>query len=240
MKATTSSINVLLAMPFALKGTSKDAIIRSLAAAVELAIDQVNNRTDILPNTHVNVVRVNTWDPAANPVWTASTSGGYALSQIADAMASMPVAGIIGDFFSRSTILTAEAATYYKKPFCGASQGTTVLSDKNNYPYFYRMQVAKGAGAHVLTLMKQWGISRIAMLQSADTLSASYATDIGGALSAAGISVTYIEISAAMEDSHDFSHTVSLIKSYDLRYIFLSAASDMINSFYGYAYKNNM
>ncbi|KAJ3140409.1 hypothetical protein HK101_003507 [Irineochytrium annulatum] len=254
-KDASSTINILLTLPFALNGTSKDAIIRSLAAAAELAIDQVNNRTDILPDTRVNVIRVNTWDPAANAVWKASNSGGYAFAAIADAMASMPgeerkkpcrvaktgaVAGIIGDFFSRSTMFTGEAVTYFTKPFCGASQGSTSLSDKNNYPYFFRMQFAKGEAAYVLRLLKEWRVTRVAVLLSDDALSVSNAADLDDTLSTAGLSVTSIAIMTTMEDSNDFSYPVSLIKSYDLHYIFVAAAADMVGSFYTYAFENGM
>ncbi|KAJ3141470.1 hypothetical protein HK101_003380, partial [Irineochytrium annulatum] len=187
-KDASSTINILLALPFALNGTSKDAIIRSLAAAAELAIDQVNNRTYILPNTHVNVIRVNTWDPAANSVWKASNSGGYAVAAIADAMASMP--GEERKKPRRDTMFTGEAATYYTKPFCGASQDSTSLSDKNNYPYFFRTQFAKGEAAYVLRLLKEWRVTRVA--------------------------------------------------SYDLHYIFVAAAADIVGSFDTYAIDNGM
>ncbi|KAJ3192592.1 hypothetical protein HK101_006275 [Irineochytrium annulatum] len=190
--------------------------VLSMDSGAELAVMQINNRSDILPGVTLQIKRVNVWDPALLDETDNANSAGYAMSSLNDALASSSVAAVFGEYYSKSSIFTAETAGHYRKPFCGVSQGTVSLADKENYPYFFRLQNTKGSGRHVLQLLRQWNVHRIAVLSATDTLSASVADDTSSYLEAHGIS------------------------SYDLHYIYVSAITNLLASFYAYTSKTDM
>ncbi|KAJ3327780.1 hypothetical protein HDU76_011139 [Blyttiomyces sp. JEL0837] len=47
-------------------------------AQIELAVNEINQDPDILPDTFINIIRVNNWDPDKSTDYNYVTSGGYA------------------------------------------------------------------------------------------------------------------------------------------------------------------
>jgi hypothetical protein len=66
---------------------------------------------------------------------------------------------------------TASVLGQAQIPMCGPSQGSILLSDKRNYPYFFRIETGMGIGDHFVQAVKLFGAKRVAILQGSDALS---------------------------------------------------------------------
>ncbi|ORY44513.1 periplasmic binding protein-like I [Rhizoclosmatium globosum] len=96
--------------------------MREMDSAAELVVNQINNSSDILPNTMVNIVRVQSWDQR--------------LSVPGDGLGGAAVAAL--ELVSKFPNITAGVLGQFQIPFSGGVQNLPVLSNKNNYPYFFR------------------------------------------------------------------------------------------------------
>ncbi|KAJ3114114.1 hypothetical protein HDU96_002535 [Phlyctochytrium bullatum] len=142
--------------------------------AVQLALkDAISD--GVLKEDDIQLSVVNGWDPSYDSNDLASTfdSGGYGAVSLYDALSTTNSVGIIGDYFSRTTRFTAGVASQLKVPFCGATQGSTLLSNKKNFAYFFRSGRGKGSGKHYVRVMKNYGAKRLCVFAGKDPLSVS-------------------------------------------------------------------
>ncbi|KAI8853649.1 hypothetical protein BC829DRAFT_274326 [Chytridium lagenaria] len=157
-------ISLAFIFPYALNETSAISDVTTIEAAAELAVNEINDDATVLPQTEVRIQRVNEWDPRYSNDFVTFDSGGYSLVAAINVTKQFNVTGAIGGLWDKTTIFNAEIFSHYKIPFCGASQTSLTLSDKFNYPYFFRMQPGTGIGTHVLLLLQRWNVTRVAMV----------------------------------------------------------------------------
>ncbi|KAJ3312962.1 hypothetical protein HDU76_002750 [Blyttiomyces sp. JEL0837] len=83
---------------------------------MEMAINQINRDPTILPNTYVNLVRYNMWDPELSADWPIYTSAGSAMITAMD-IAKSGVVAVVGEYFSRTAVFTAEVFSQFNNGF---------------------------------------------------------------------------------------------------------------------------
>ncbi|KAJ3193542.1 hypothetical protein HK101_004645 [Irineochytrium annulatum] len=220
--------------------------VTTVDAASELAVAQVNANPNILPSTTINIVRVNDWDPARPNDYKIIDSGGYASVACINASTKSNVLLAVGDVMDSTTLFTGEIFSHYKVPFCGAVQTSPTLSDKINYPYFWRMQTLTGIGNHMYQLLSSMGVTRAALVMGTDPKSSSDATDIENTLSAQNSNITLltkIEISPEMEAENDYSYAMSLLtgsSGVDAHYIIVIADANITMGIYQAGLQNGI
>ncbi|KAJ3105892.1 hypothetical protein HDU97_007391 [Phlyctochytrium planicorne] len=213
-----SNVTILAVLPYAIQDTTGDIgidvgnayklYVFNLHAAVFLAARDIRKRYNIT----VNVIPVNNWDPRYGTYDTIDLidSGGYSADALYRAVRdNNNVLGIIGDLFSRTTKFTASVASQYQLPFCGATQGSTTLSNKKSYPYFWRMQNAKGSAKHYITILKEFGMKHICIFQTLDDLSASLADDMKQEAEQRNVAVSLFLLRSEGFTSSDFDNMFS-------------------------------
>ncbi|KAJ3075960.1 hypothetical protein HDU98_006271 [Podochytrium sp. JEL0797] len=207
-----------------LNGGSGSAYIKDLAAAA--AVAAINARTDILPYTTVRIKRFSDCQ---------SQAAGYAMAEMAIEIGQDhdDVIAVVGSEYSGNTANAAEVLGQFKIPYCSSSASTPTLSNKNNYPYFFRLIQSTGLGEYLALLYKSWGVGRIAIIsQSDDLMSRSLTDDVHQGLAAHGIEVvTVINLYTALSKQMvKFARTE--LKIADARYIYISGQSDFVSKIY--------
>ncbi|KAJ3106739.1 hypothetical protein HDU97_005665 [Phlyctochytrium planicorne] len=132
-------------------------------------------------NWTTEVKFVNLWDPQYSlpPGLDNGDSGGFATAAIYETMSESSngmrdILGVIGDYYSRTTMFTARFLSSLEIPMCGATQTSLLLSNSPeniNHNYFWRMQPSQGTGAHIVTLLQHWNAKRICILTTDEVLS---------------------------------------------------------------------
>ncbi|KAJ3214524.1 hypothetical protein HDU67_001548 [Dinochytrium kinnereticum] len=195
----------------------------------------------------VEFVPVDIWDPewGAADSYYAIDSGGYAVATLYDKLAEYGnVIGIVGDFFSKTTRFTAGLSSHFKVrtlpptsnplnqwllrskvPFCGATQGSIALSNKNNYPYFWRMIPARGAGKHYVTIFQSFGARKVCILQSEDVMSASMSEEVQTELLRRGMRSVVIRFSNDMLKMVNYRIPFEQIQRNRCKFIFVTMIS---------------
>ncbi|KAJ3267515.1 hypothetical protein HDU76_011768, partial [Blyttiomyces sp. JEL0837] len=162
-------------------------------AEIELVVNETNADPTILPDFVVNVRRFNAFDPAhaldsdlvdsggynALQAMNVCSSGGwesivianfeYVMNLIGNLEFDLVIGGV-GEHYSKSTVFTAQIFSQFKVPFCGVVQGSPALSNKNKYPYYFRM-LPGVKGTAVAALFKHWKVKRVALVTGYDALS---------------------------------------------------------------------
>ncbi|KAJ3023818.1 UNVERIFIED_CONTAM: hypothetical protein HDU68_008443 [Siphonaria sp. JEL0065] len=126
----------------------------------ELAVENINLNATILPSAKLQIKKFNTLD-LSNPI-----NDGYAMVQVMMEIGERhpDVVAIALDFFPQTAVYAAQVASYYKLPFCGATQLNEVLFNRNNYPYFFEMISVSAYVPAMVQLFKLWNVKRVAIL----------------------------------------------------------------------------
>ncbi|KAJ3287571.1 hypothetical protein HDU76_007802, partial [Blyttiomyces sp. JEL0837] len=201
----------------------------------ELAVNETNADPDILPNTYVNIVRFNSWDPKLAKS-RGVRSGGHAAVQ-AIAAANSGAMGVIGELFDRTTVYAAEVFSQYKMPYCGATQGIDKLSDKNLFEYFFRVHSSgRILGPAILSLLQHWEVKRVAIVVDTSLDFQAFARSLEHVLM--GTSVKLIQrltILANMVHQSDYSQIYQQLKAVDARYIVIFTQAPYVADIYFHA-----
>ncbi|KAJ3260537.1 hypothetical protein HDU77_001293 [Chytriomyces hyalinus] len=191
-------------------------------SGAELAVAEVNENPNILPNTLVNIVRVEGWD------WKNEPGGGVgiaAASAIAIGEDLSGVVGVVGDTLGSSTLLSAAILSQYRIPMCGPVQNLPSLSNKENLPYFWRITFSNTWGRDVAALLARWKVGRVAMVVDTDDVEAAGAcVDIKLALSHNFIILSERRYRGGRKDNN-YSDIVNEFLRVDARYIILCASA---------------
>lgn len=104
--------------------------------AMRFAVDQINNRSDILPGIRLGTV---IYDTCRSPTITADhTKDLITLSLRREANDTSEFAGVIGPFTSGNSIIVANFLRVFEIPQISYGGLTVELSDKSRYDYFFR------------------------------------------------------------------------------------------------------
>ncbi|KAJ3321519.1 hypothetical protein HDU76_014076 [Blyttiomyces sp. JEL0837] len=223
--------NITLAMfgPYSVGDDFSDMLMRD--AQIELAVNEINQDPNILPNTYVKIARYNNFDPDKSLISNDVISGGYSMLQ-AMKVATDGVTAVVGEYFSRTTIKSGEVFSYYQIPLCGTNQASPVLSDKNRYPYFIRMQNGRGYGRYFYQYLKSVGANKVAIITDYDQLDVTGGIDIANDFTAKGVKIlTKIYLSRDTIKARDYNESYTTLKNSDARYFVFLGNSQFIADF---------
>ncbi|KAI9327034.1 periplasmic binding protein-like I [Obelidium mucronatum] len=189
-------------------------------AAAELAVIRINSDPEILPKTTVNILRVNNWD---HSIGSDMGLGGMAVVAMETVFDSHNVLGVYAKTVDSISLVAAGIFSQLQMPMCGGDQNLPTLSDKQNYPYFYRVTFSAKWGSPFNLLLKQWNVKRVAMVyDGTDKESIGGCLDIRNALFSSNVIV--LDYRYYMHES-DFDAILEEFKAVDARYIILCAQS---------------
>ncbi|ORY49387.1 periplasmic binding protein-like I [Rhizoclosmatium globosum] len=165
-------------------------------SAAEWVVDLVNNQSDILPNTTVNILRVQGWDG------TSGVGGAAKVAvELGEKLKDVVVA--FGETNSASTKLTSAILSHYKIPSVG-----------NRW------------GADLVLLLNRWNVWRAAIVYDAnDEESVGACLDIKENLFRNDIVVLSQILYNGSDETTDFEEIAVELKAMDARYIILCAQS---------------
>ncbi|KAJ3330178.1 hypothetical protein HDU76_006262 [Blyttiomyces sp. JEL0837] len=223
-KQPKALIRLALFMPYSIGNIAQyyDTLQNDLE--IQLAISEVNNDPNILPDLFVDTLRANSWDPYHTWDYPIVDSGGYTGSGL--------IHGVIGDKFSRSSRFSAQMFSLFKIPTCGLQTSSTRLSNKNQYPYYFRLNDIV-RGNYFVRLLEQFGATKIALVVGYDEISRSIVNDVLKSLKQSNIQIlTRESISVGMFNAHNYEAAYWNLRSVDARYIVILATGDVTADFY--------
>jgi ABC-type branched-subunit amino acid transport system substrate-binding protein len=236
-----SNLSIAVILPYMLDDTngvnpppsnSITANVIANSAAAEMAIEDINNDPTVFPNSKIDMVSINSWDAEIKDYMTFS-SGAYASIKTLSAY-DQGIIGAVGDYLSSSSEFTAQILSDFNIHFCGSTQTAGTFSDKNNYPYFIRLQPGYALGSAILSLVQQWNIQRYSLVVGYDSSSLLTIQDVTTVLQSAKQYqlVNKIIITPNMQDKSDYSYPITLLKKSQVKYVFVIASSDLTADFY--------
>ncbi|KAJ3296814.1 hypothetical protein HDU79_005606 [Rhizoclosmatium sp. JEL0117] len=142
---------------------------------MQIAVKMINENPYILPNTTVILRRFNDMDPTrhiGNNVSTVTT--GFATITAMEIGKQKDLFGLVSAEYSSVLNYVGELTSVYKIPTCGLSQLSPRFSDKNLYPYFFRMisgmTGSSGLGNNYVKLFRSWNVSRVGIIVQQDVI----------------------------------------------------------------------
>ncbi|ORY43863.1 hypothetical protein BCR33DRAFT_251515 [Rhizoclosmatium globosum] len=140
---------------------------------MQIAVKMINENPYILPNTTVILRRFNDMDPTrhiSNNVSTVTT--GFATITAMEIGKQKDLFGLVSAEYSSVLNYVGELTSVYKIPTCGLSQLSPRFSDKNLYPYFFRMisgmTGSRGLGNNYVKLFRSWNVNRVGIIVQQD------------------------------------------------------------------------
>ncbi|KAI8845446.1 periplasmic binding protein-like I [Chytridium lagenaria] len=229
------TINIVLSIPYALTGIYYNDSI-GMEVAAEAALRDVMSNPSILPNTKIELIKVNTWDDRYTRPSDAFkyVSGGYASAALYDAITQKNVVGIIGERYSGVTRFAASVASQLEVPFCGPSQTSPAFSDKRNFKYFFRMQPGVGLGNHLSKLLQYFKAANVIIVYSSDNpLSESVRVETEQAFAQNRITISgRFRLTRTMYNTKRFDNIFTSMKTLRTYYIFTILSPGDIDDFY--------
>ncbi|KAI8617945.1 periplasmic binding protein-like I [Chytriomyces sp. MP71] len=203
--------------------------IRQMDSGAELAVQNINNNPDVLPDTTVNILRIHAWDEQYQFAGIARPKngiGGAAVPAIQIGEQLTDVIGVVGETASESTMITAAVLSQYQIPICGGIQNSPILSNKINYPYYTRVTSSNKWGDQLSLLLGHWNVKRVAIITDIDDVESSGACyDIQKSLQRDGVKILLKRNYHSHYNDSDFQEIVNNIKLVDARYTVLCAQS---------------
>ncbi|KAJ3103347.1 hypothetical protein HDU96_009294 [Phlyctochytrium bullatum] len=227
---TNQKPTVLLAYPFIIDDLSTKYDLLGAVAGNLLALEDVISEK-VITRDELDVLTVNIWDPnlPKDADINSLLPGGYSSAVLYDAYQNRNVIGITGDYYSRTTRFSAGLASSLQIPFCGCSQGSLSLSNKDNYPYFFRTQAALGLGKHQALVLRTYGAKKVCILHGRDELSLTMMADLRSGLQSFGIRVITVAVfqqSSAKDD--DLTPIFNRIKGLNCRFFYTAMQSEEV------------
>ncbi|KAJ3140878.1 hypothetical protein HK100_008578 [Physocladia obscura] len=198
MNYSTISLGILL--PFSMPQSYSMADYQNcffMSHLASLAIQEINARDDLLPNIRIDTSLIDSWHQPRSHYDVSSntslyTSSGYAATAALKAVEKIDnLVAVYGGLWSDTTESAASVLSQYKIPMCGDLQGSPALSNKNNYPYFFRIysNAATKVPQVMQLLLTHWKVTRVALLVSKKEPYFSAAREMIRILNLNGVSV---------------------------------------------------
>ncbi|KAJ3104964.1 hypothetical protein HDU97_008712 [Phlyctochytrium planicorne] len=244
-------MSVLMALPYAFDDVSgvivDDDVYSNKFTLFSLHVGAMMGFRDAMQfynisSSLIDLVTVNTWDPkfaGAEEIYQID-SGGYSTAAVYDAIQSLGnVVGIFGEFFSKTTKFTAGLVSEMKKPFCGGIQGSITLSNKQKYPYFWRMMSAKGEAKHFARMYSEFGAKTVCIFTGIDDFSMSNARELISECRNIGMNTYLMSITDEDRQTRNFKHYIDMAKVQKCHFIFGSMPGDSLSALYVSAINND-
>ncbi|KAI9330957.1 periplasmic binding protein-like I [Obelidium mucronatum] len=185
---------------------------RQMDSGAELAVQQVNSNPNIFPDTMINILRVQ----------MPTIPGGVAPVALEIAQNQKTVVAVVGDFADLSTAISGSVMSQYQIPMCGGTQNLPALSDRGNYPYFFRVTFSNRWGDDIAAVLKPWKVRRVAIVYDADDIESTGAClDVKRAMFSNNIIILSQRNYHGNHEDLDFSDILNEFKRVDARYVIL-------------------
>ncbi|KAI9351392.1 periplasmic binding protein-like I [Obelidium mucronatum] len=197
---------------------------------VQLAIENVNRDSNILPGAYINYKRFSNCDVNQAEKAEMGLTGGFGASRTPfDVYQNTDVVGLVGFEYSTTVRLSGEVFGQFKIPYCSASAASPRLSDKQKYPYFFRMVAGLGIERPFYLLFKEWKVNRIAIIyQSNDEAACQTFKIINDKLESEGLSIPVKGSMRSELDAGQLSHLHRSLREADARYIVILGQIDFL------------
>ncbi|KAI8616840.1 periplasmic binding protein-like I [Chytriomyces sp. MP71] len=144
--------------------------------AAAIAVDEINQAENVLSGVTIEIKRFSSYYPYGKKPKTRirAYAGGQAIATAYEIATEHPdVVAVFGEFFSATTKFSAQVYGQYQLPFCGATQTSRTLLDKNNYPYYVQTISLTGNAETKSLAFRNWGVRRVAIVSDESLLLSS-------------------------------------------------------------------
>ncbi|KAJ3009927.1 UNVERIFIED_CONTAM: hypothetical protein HDU68_002413 [Siphonaria sp. JEL0065] len=202
-----------------------------------VAIDMINNSTEILPDIHINVKRFTDcgqWKPNVDITFKGNTIGFASSTLIQDIVDNNPdIIGVIGFQVSSTARGTGQVLSLLNIPYCTGCSTSPRLSNKHLFPYVWRPLPGLGLGNHIYQVLRKWNVKRVAIVyQRDDDLGTQYAMDM---LRAFAENDVYVAVNLALKTTVNgdvLGYSRQMLLNSDARYVIISGQNLFTSQIY--------
>ncbi|KAJ3323188.1 hypothetical protein HDU76_013722 [Blyttiomyces sp. JEL0837] len=203
-----TNITIASFLPYAVGDLYPNIVMEDFM--VEQAITEINEDPSILPNTFVNLARVNSWDPDYSDIWPYVDSGGFGITAAVNLVKKNDaVIAAVGEYFSKSAMmfnnnmLITKGFSKVLKSWNVKRIGLVVAFDSLSQDDLTNSRGAK-AGKKAERIFVQDGITIL----------------------------TKVELTQEMVRNHDYKEAYLTLLHADARYIFMAGSPEAVSDFY--------
>ncbi|KAI8825475.1 periplasmic binding protein-like I [Chytriomyces cf. hyalinus JEL632] len=139
--------------------------------AVLAAIDHANSNPSILPGVRVHLKRFTDcgeFYPEADAEYYGKSAGFAAAITATDIVdVHKDVLGVVGNEFSLTAKGIGQILSNAQIPYCATATSSSRFSDKNKYPYFWRV-FANSRSQSLAALISYWKVKKVAIIYEKD------------------------------------------------------------------------
>ncbi|KAI8607486.1 periplasmic binding protein-like I, partial [Chytriomyces sp. MP71] len=198
--------------------------------AATLAVEDINNDPNILPDTKIQIKRFNNFAVGSNENGKFA-SGGQAIATAIEIIQNhTDVVAVFGDFLAKTTIYDNAVFSYNKIPFCGATQTSMNLLNRNNYPYYFQTMTFAGIGKSIALMLNAWNVKRMAVISTGSLNPPSaFCGTVLNSVRSRGIQVV---ASLGLTNAKQIDHISQTLTAADARYILVCGSPTDVGKIY--------
>eukprot|EP01006_Ploeotia_vitrea_P051299 TRINITY_DN67547_c0_g1_i9.p1 TRINITY_DN67547_c0_g1~~TRINITY_DN67547_c0_g1_i9.p1 ORF type:complete len:832 (+),score=376.43 TRINITY_DN67547_c0_g1_i9:31-2526(+) len=189
-----------------------------LTDLTQMALEDINNDTSILPNTTLKMYVNSSGRASPNTairswMWQTQTCGG----------SSNPAIAVVAGAYTDPSVPMSYMATEYKVPFLSPMLADDVFNNKAYHSYFYRTTPPTSAGTNVfVALMRKYGWTRAVVLTRDDDAGRSIHSTMATLAkdTSTGPALDLLMLTADMKNKEDYEAKLQTIKDSSYRVIF--------------------
>ncbi|KAJ3185721.1 hypothetical protein HDU85_001080 [Gaertneriomyces sp. JEL0708] len=209
------------------------------AWTVESVLNIINERGDILPNTHISVVSKDSYVAGA-PKSLAGTQGRAIAA--AYEVSTEGVFAVVGDASSYTAPYATLVTSGFKIPSCIPMAGADELSNKLKYPYSIRMiQPNYVWGRKLMNFAAHYNWRKIAFVHSAGEYGSSYISSVRDGARLNNITIILDQaFNLGVGGDRDYRQPVQNLAASGARVFVVTGLMDEVTNFYVEAAKQNL
>ncbi|KAF9141012.1 hypothetical protein BGX30_005623 [Mortierella sp. GBA39] len=218
-------IRVGLLLPYSLPNNITQVLSYSGTSAIRLAVSEINaNR--LIPGAYITLVLKDSFN-GHDPENSGAAQAIFSAVSLVQSLAG--VSGVIGDVSSALTVQSALLTSRLSIPQCSYSAGSTQLSDKDQYGYFFRtIPTELMYGRVMMDFVASRGWKTIAVFYAGDSLGSQMMDTIAKQALKRNITIGYrkavMEVGAG--STLDIGSAVDSLEDSGQRIVIVASAGD--------------
>ncbi|KAG0372302.1 hypothetical protein BGX24_000432, partial [Mortierella sp. AD032] len=216
-------IKIGLLLPYSLPNNLTQQLTYSGTSAIRLAASEINEQR-LIPGAYITLVLKDSFN-GADPENSGAAQAIF--STVSLLQTEGGVSGVIGDVSSALTVQSALLTSRLSIPQCSYSAGSTQLSSKDDYGYFFRtIPTELMFGRVMMEFVASRGWTQVAVFYTGDELGSQMMDSIALQARKRNITIGYRKAFWEMESSSDIGPGLDALKESGRQIVLVAAVGE--------------
>ncbi|KAF9899401.1 hypothetical protein EC991_008932 [Linnemannia zychae] len=216
-------IKIGLLLPYSLPNNLTQQLTYSGTSAIRLAVSEIN-QNHLIPGAYITLVLKDSFN-GADPENSGAAQAIF--STVSLLQTEGGVSGVIGDVSSALTVQSALLTSRLSIPQCSYSAGSTQLSSKDDYGYFFRtIPTELMFGRVMMEFVASRGWKQVAVFYTGDELGSQMMDSVALQARKRNITIGYRKAFWERESSSDIGPGLDSLKESGRQIVIVAAVGD--------------